>query len=148
MASLPYPHRIHHHPKHHHTRRGTFPGALACLATRGAPRIRLEYRPENPAPYGVLLGQFRRRILEEHALLHGPIGRFFEGNAGVHGALGRPTGPAITSDGAAQPFERGLMLYEGAERRIFVLCGDPQAGTLVTSGQYPTERQFPAFANT
>ncbi len=124
-------------------------GANACCRTQYFERARFEYHPENAGtPYPILLGQFGRRILAENALLTGPTGQLFASNEQVRGQLGRPTGPAIESDGAAQAFERGLMLYEGAGRRIFVLCGDPQAGTLVTSGQYPTERQFPAFADT
>jgi len=99
-------------------------------------RARFESHPENAGtPYTILLGQFGRRIREENALLTGPTGQLFAGNERVRGQLGRPTGPATTSDGAAQPFEQGLLLYAGAERRIFALCGDPQAGTLVTSGQ-------------
>jgi len=81
-------------------------------------------------------------------LLTGPLGQLFAGDERIRGQLGRPTGPAITSDGAAQSFERGLLLYEGAGRRIFILCGDPQAGTLIPSGQFPNERQFPTFADT
>ncbi len=124
-------------------------GASACCRTQYFERARFEYHPENAGtPYTILLGQFGRRILEEDALLTGPLGQLFAGDERVRGLLGRPTGPATTSDGAAQAFERGLLLYEGAGRRIFVLCGDPQAGMLVTSGQYPTERQFPAFADT
>jgi len=124
-------------------------GGRACCVTQYFERARFEYHPENAGtPYTILLGQFGRRILEENALLTGPLGMLFAGDERVRGLLGRPTGPAIVSDGAAQSFERGLMLYEGAGRRIFVLCGDPQAGTLIPSGQYPNERQFPAFADT
>jgi hypothetical protein len=120
-------------------------------------RARFEYHPENAGtPYEVLLGHFGRRVLAENALLTGDFARLFLTDAKVQVKLGAPVGAAMQSNGAMQPFERGLMFYaaeappttpvgggrldgeEYAKRAdlvpmIYVLCGEPERGKLVTN---------------
>lgn len=94
-------------------------------------RGRLELHPENAAPFDVLLGQFGRQILAENALLDGSFGRLYQESPGVRERLGAPLGPAAEATGAAQPFERGLMLWRGDQRAIYALVGSPTSGTVL-----------------
>ncbi len=103
-------------------------------------RARLEYHPENPVPYDVLLGQFGRDILTQRERLTGGVGTLFIADARVRGLLGAPLGPTVQAQGATQAFERGRMfLYRerpGATGLITVLCGDEQAGQVFTTSRY------------
>jgi hypothetical protein len=94
-------------------------------------RGRLELHPEHAAPHDVLLGQFGRQILAENALLDGSFARLFQSSPGVRERLGAPVGLAVDAPGAAQPFERGLMLWRGDQRAIYVLAGTPSSGTVL-----------------
>jgi hypothetical protein len=94
-------------------------------------RGRLELHPENAAPHGVLLGQFGRQILAENALLDGTFARLYRDSPGVRERLGAPLGPAVDAPGAAQPFERGLMLWRGDRRAVYVLAGTPSSGAVL-----------------
>ncbi len=101
-------------------------------------RARLEYHPENADPqYQVLLGQFGRRILVENDQLAAAPGvkLLYTASERVQGLLGPPTAdPLAQAPGAYQGFERGLMLYRGDVRGIYVLCGGEQAGRLIPGG--------------
>ncbi len=109
-------------------------------------RARFEYHPENAAPYDVLLGQFGRDILYQADLLAGDRGfaLLYLTSERVQGQIGTPTTPAAQGQGAYQTFERGAMLYwRGGEAGaiggggdagvITVLCGTPQAGTILVN---------------
>jgi hypothetical protein len=53
--------------------------------------------------------------------------------------------------GVAQDFQHGRMLYRSDQRRIYVLCGEPDAGRVLVAGQYNPQggvRQTPFFADT
>lgn len=49
--------------------------------------------------------------------------------------LGRPRGPALFGPGAYQGFERGVMLWRGETRQIYVLCGSSQAGQVLNGNR-------------
>jgi hypothetical protein len=100
-------------------------------------RARLEYHPENPAPYEVLLGQFGRRILAARdgvGLLPYPlIARFaprYEANEGIRVRLGGPLGPEAQVGGAILQFQRGWMLYRADTRTIHVLVSEAEGGSI------------------
>jgi len=103
-------------------------------------RARLEYHPENAAPYDILLGQFGRQIAREATLLTGAFGRVYLADQGVRDRLGAPVEAAAAKAGATQAFERVRMFYLGAARTtywggfapvIYILAGGAQAGTLL-----------------
>jgi hypothetical protein len=104
-------------------------------------RARLEYHPENPAPYDILLGQFGRRIEREATLLTGAFGRVYLADQGVRDRLGAPAEAAAAMVGATQEFERGRMFYLSAARTtywggfapvIYILAGGAQSGSLLS----------------
>jgi N-acetylneuraminic acid mutarotase len=110
-------------------------------------RARMEYHPENQAPYDIELGQFGRRILAESDALAGErsFALLYLMNEHVQALLGPPAASgnhppgAYQAPGAFQPFEHGAMIYQGDIRGIYVLCGDEQAGrTLVPQRSRPT----------
>ncbi len=110
---------------------GTVPG-VACCRTQYFERARYEYHPENDGtPYEVLLGQFGRQILADNAKLTGEFGRLYLSEARVRDRLGAPRGPQLAVPGAAQPFEHGLMIWRGDLKRILVLAGTPDGGSVV-----------------
>ncbi len=99
-------------------------------------RARLEYHPENPAPYDILLGQFGRRILAESGALAGvpAFNLLYLTDEHVQAILGfvdigegNPLA-TVAAPGAYQGFEHGAMLYRGDLGGIYVLCGDERAG--------------------
>jgi hypothetical protein len=96
-------------------------------------RARFEAHPENSPPYDVLLGQFGRAIEAETRLLSGSFGALYTTNEDVRARLGRPVAPATQAAGATLAFEHGRMIWRGDQRRIYVLCGAPTAGQLVTN---------------
>jgi hypothetical protein len=96
-------------------------------------RARFEAHPENAPPYDVLLGQFGRAIEAETRLLSGSFGALYTTNDDVRARLGRPVAPATQAAGATLAFEHGRMIWRGDQRRIYVLCGAPPAGQLVTN---------------
>jgi hypothetical protein len=102
-------------------------------------RVRLEYHPEHAAPYDVLLGQFGRDILAQADLLAGNpnFQRLYTTNEAVHTKLRQPVAPAAQVPGSTLAFERGRMVWQGDQRRIYALCGAPTAGDLVTGGNVP-----------
>jgi len=106
-------------------------------------RARLEYHPENPAPYDILLGQFGRRIATEATLLTGAFGRVYLADQGGRDRLGAPAAPAAPMAGATLEFERGRMFYLGGVTArywggeapaIYVFAGGVQAGSLLPYG--------------
>ncbi len=98
-------------------------------------RARLEYHPENAAPYDILLGQFGRTALATANFLTGRFGALYLSDPRVREALGPPTSPPTPTTGATRAFERGRMVYKqvvpGQVGTVYVLCGDPQAGTVL-----------------
>jgi len=122
------------------------PGVGGQYTVQYFERGRFEYHPENAAPYDVLLGQFGRDILYQADLLAGDRGfaLLYLTSERVQGQLGSPTTPPVQGQGAYQTFERGVMLYwRGGEAGaiggggeagvITVLCGTPQAGTILAN---------------
>ncbi len=97
-------------------------------------RARLEYHPENAAPYNILLGQFGRSALATADFLTGRFGTLYLTDPRVRELLGPPTSPPTPTQGATRTFERGRMIYKqvvpDAVGTIYVLCGDLQAGTV------------------
>jgi hypothetical protein len=100
-------------------------------------RARLEYHPENAAPYDVLLGQFGRRILAAQApvgqLPYPVIARFapvYAANEGIRARLNAPLGPGARVGGATLPFQRGWMLYRADTRTIYVLASEADGGSI------------------
>src|SRR5207248_1239346 len=80
-------------------------------------RARLEWPPENPAPYDVLLGQFGRRILAARSPVApspfpvmAPLAANYSGNPGMRARLALPTAPGGQVAGAVQHFQQGWML--------------------------------------
>ena len=110
-------------------------------------RARFEWHPEHEGtPYEILLGQFGRDILAQHALLEGSFGALYRTSDSVRAALGTPTGRQVASQGATQAFERGRMYWaeEGGSyggKTIYVLCGGEDAGMVLS--QRPNGRFFP-----
>ena len=63
--------------------------------------------------------------------LDGAFARLYQTSPGVRDRLGAPTGPAVDAPGAAQPFERGLMLWRGDQHAVYALVGSPASGTVL-----------------
>jgi hypothetical protein len=112
-------------------------------------RGRLEYHPENKAPYDILLGQFGRQIAREATVLTGAFGRVYLADQGVRDRLGAPAEAAAAMPGATQEFERGRMFSLGGARTtywgdfapvIYILAGGPQSGSVLT---YITQLEWP-----
>ncbi|HEY8600485.1 MAG TPA: hypothetical protein VIL85_18755 [Thermomicrobiales bacterium] len=129
--------------------------ADSCCITQYFERARFEWHPENEGtPYVILLGQFGRRLLADEALLTGEFGDLYRAIEPVRAALGRPVGPTTTTPGALQPFERGRMFWakegpytyysEGGSTRttIFVLCGNPAQGDVLSTSYYSFAPDF------
>lgn len=102
-------------------------------------RARLEYHPENVAPYDVLLGQFGRRIEREATLLVGDFGRLYFVDQGLRDRLGAPIEANRQMPGATQEFERGRMFWLGGLRTSYwggeagvinIFVGGAQSGSL------------------
>ena len=119
-------------------------------------RARFEYHPENADPqYQILLGQFGRQIVAENDLLAGTFRELYLGNERVRNLLGPPRAPQEMVPGATQAFEHGRMIYFGAaftdlqlgsdttKGRIYVLCGEPDAGRLLQPRYGPDAPFFP-----
>jgi hypothetical protein len=101
------------------------PSGGACCVTQYFERARFEWHPENEGtPYVILLGQFGRRILADNANLSGDFRPLYFSNGELRERLGAPRGPMTTSPGAALGFQRGVMLWHGDERRIYVFAAD------------------------
>ena len=101
----------------------------SCCVTQYFERARFEYHPEYAGtPYEVLLGQFGRQILADNDQMAGEFRHQYFTEARVRERLGAPRGPQLSLPGAVQPFERGLMVWRGDFRRIFVLLGTADAG--------------------
>ncbi len=119
-------------------------------------RARLEWHPENAAPYDVLVGQFGRRILQENRWLDEDpaIKRRYLTDATLQAALGAPRGPLGHNKLEFQAFEHGAVLlpldptYGGGATIGFayVLCGGtPAAGSTVRTIRLLPDREPPAM---
>ena len=116
-------------------------GTGACCRTQYFERARFEYHPENAGtPFEVLLGQFGRQLQQDNTQLSGEFGQLYATEARARERLGAPRGPQVVVPGAVQPFERGLMVWRGDLKQIFVLVGTQAEGTLAVNTQgYTTD---------